>query len=101
MKHCGWSLSWGGGVVTRRTDESLETLETDGLPARPDRRATAGPPPMVTVIIAVYNRPQYLRQAVCSVLGQTYPNVELLVVDDGSEIDFGPLLAPFGTRVTL
>lgn len=38
----------------------------------------------VTVIIPVYNTSHYLRQCVDSVLGQSYKNLEVLLVDDGS-----------------
>jgi glycosyltransferase involved in cell wall biosynthesis len=40
---------------------------------------------MVSVIIPVYNRYHLLREAVNSVLSQTYQDIELIVVDDGSE----------------
>jgi hypothetical protein len=40
--------------------------------------------PPVTVLMPIHNAGPYLRQALASVLGQTFPDFELLAVDDGS-----------------
>ena len=39
--------------------------------------------PMVSIIMPTYNRPEFLRKSIGSVLGQSYPNFELIVVNDG------------------
>lgn len=40
--------------------------------------------PLVSIIIPVYNGKNYLKEAIESALAQTYPNCEILVVNDGS-----------------
>jgi glycosyltransferase involved in cell wall biosynthesis len=47
---------------------------------------------LVSVAIASYNMGHYLRGAVQSVLAQTYPNVEVQIVDDGSTDDTQQIL---------
>lgn len=38
----------------------------------------------ISVIVSVYNTEQYLAQCIQSILKQTYQNLELILVDDGS-----------------
>lgn len=52
--------------------------------------------PLVSVIMPTYNtKAEWLEQAVQSVLDQSYVNIELLVVDDCSEISFSGVDAKF------
>ena len=59
--------------------------------------ATAGP--RVSVIVPVHNGSNYLHEAIDSVLAQTYPNVELMVVDDGSTDDTWAIIQSYGSRL--
>ena len=40
--------------------------------------------PLISVIVPVYNCASYLGKCVGSLLAQTYPNLEIVLVDDGS-----------------
>lgn len=50
--------------------------------------------PVVSVIIPVYNRFELAKEAVSSVIGQTFRDIEIIVIDDGSS-DMTPLLATY------
>ena len=41
--------------------------------------------PLISIIIPVYNVEQYLDECMASVLNQTYTNIEVVLVDDGSK----------------
>ena len=47
--------------------------------------------PLISVIVPVYNVAQYLDTCLESIVGQTYRNLEILVVDDGSTDDSGTM----------
>ena len=59
---------WAEGVLPRTLPESV-----------------GEPPPTVSVLIRTCDRPGFLREAIRSVAAQTYPHVELIVVNDGGD----------------
>lgn len=55
--------------------------------------------PAVSIVIRNYNYARFLRDAVDSALAQTYPNVEVIIVDDGSTDDSRSIIASYGKRI--
>jgi glycosyltransferase involved in cell wall biosynthesis len=53
----------------------------------------------VSVILPTFNRQRFLLEAIGSVRSQTFPNWELIVVDDGSTDDTDRLLAGYAGRI--
>jgi GT2 family glycosyltransferase len=54
-----------------------------------------------SILLAVYNRENYVRQAVDSVLNQTFRDFELLAVDDGSTDKSAEILKSYGSKLKL
>jgi glycosyltransferase involved in cell wall biosynthesis len=55
--------------------------------------------PLVSIVITNYNYGRYLRAAIDSALAQTYPNVEVIAVDDGSSDGSRGIIESYGTRI--
>ena len=52
----------------------------------------------ISVIIPIYNAASYLERSVNSVINQTFPNWELILVDDGSKDNSGQICDDFAQK---
>lgn len=57
--------------------------------------------PLVSVVIPAYNAERFIGDAIESVLGQGYSNMEVIVVNDGSSDQTRPIVAGYGDQVRL
>lgn len=55
-------------------------------------------PSKVSVIVPVYNVEKYLTQCLESLVNQTWQNMEILVVNDGSKDHSGQIIAEYTRR---
>lgn len=53
----------------------------------------------VSIVVPVYNVAQYLRKCIDSILSQTYKDIELICVDDGSTDDSVAILESYGDKL--
>ncbi len=56
---------------------------------------------LVSVIMPAYNCADYIEEAVNSVLFQTYPNIEIIVINDGSTDDTLSILEKYAHKITI
>jgi len=88
----GWRLP---EVISNLEHSRLEQSLRQFAETAPGAHAPEPPDTtLISIVIPTYNRPELLRQAVDSALGQSWKNVELIIVDDGStDPAVPPLLA--------
>ena len=54
--------------------------------------------PLVSIIVPVYNIGEYVGKCLESVCGQSYENLEILVIDDGSTDESGKICDEFAAK---
>lgn len=55
--------------------------------------------PKVSIVIPVYNGADYIKEAIESALNQTYKNIEIIVVNDGSKDNSEEIIKSYGNKI--
>ena len=55
----------------------------------------------ISIIIPVYNISSYIYQCLESVINQTYKNIEIIIVDDGSTDFSGVICSSFAKKINV
>ncbi|MBW3630215.1 MAG: oligosaccharide flippase family protein, partial [Gemmatimonadetes bacterium] len=92
--------------MVARLPATMQTLARRVL-RLPEDQAGGGAPqtppesrPLVSVVTPCFNAEPFVREAIESVLAQTYPRVEMIVLDDGSTDGSWEVIRSFGSSVT-
>jgi glycosyltransferase involved in cell wall biosynthesis len=64
-------------------------------------RSTSGNDfPLVSIVVPAYNAARFLRASLDSIVAQTYPSKEIIVMDDGSADGTGEIVRSYGEQIT-
>lgn len=57
--------------------------------------------PLVSIVITAYNYAEYIEKSIDSALGQSYKNIELIVINDGSTDNTNEVIEKYSTQATI
>lgn len=53
---------------------------------------------LISIVVPVYNVEKYLKKCIESIINQTYKNIEIILVDDGSTDESGKILEEYKNK---
>jgi glycosyltransferase involved in cell wall biosynthesis len=86
------------GFVPFRTPERCVAYAM--IEKQPTLKGSHAGRPLVSVLVPSFNGAAYLREALDSILAQTYPSLEIILLDDFSSDETPDIAAEYGDRIT-
>src|SRR6476620_5979365 len=83
----------------KRLNTSMQPKSVNNLLRCINQLETPPMTPLVTFITPTYNAAHFLPETIDSILVQTYPNIEYIVLDDGSTDNTVEILKSYGDRI--
>jgi glycosyltransferase involved in cell wall biosynthesis len=77
----------------------VEQLNVTREEGSEDRSLTQSAAPLVSILVPSFNGAPWLREALDSLLAQTYPNIEILLLDDASTDDTAAIAGEYDGRI--
>ncbi|HEX42765.1 MAG TPA: glycosyltransferase [Phycisphaerales bacterium] len=85
-------------LARRKTADRSDVSGSPSITAPPVSAASSRREPLVSVCMVAYNAEPYIAQAIASVLGQSFEELELLIVNDGSTDRTADIMTAYGDR---
>ena len=94
------SLYWQSVAMSPAENDGAREINPDIQSLLEQGASKMDANPLVSVIVRTKDRPELLSEALQSLVGQTYSNLEVIVVNDGG-VDVSSLLSSFEDRLTI
>ncbi|HRW06591.1 MAG TPA: glycosyltransferase [Caldilineaceae bacterium] len=86
-------------AITKEIAQQIRKTVPNRFDAIPEEWVMDFVPNLISVVIPTYNHERFLVDALDSVLSQSYPYIEIIVVDDGSTDNTPAVMTRYGNRV--